>query len=289
MSDEQSLSTFAKNLIIPANFLRLEHITDTAAISELEHWKRDATSVLQDILHIVRTKESLPADIQSDVLFAVVPFASNYALDRDGALQAPYENESWIVSDSQVAADGKELFLSASKKSLCQHNLQAIISSPLLSPSLALITQILANKLKPIFKLSPHPNLHAETGRKVTNRPGGPLAVHDYYEEQKWKEYPGVEKIILWCVSGLQVHLMHHGFDSYSRWVLQENAYETIWHLLIPPIMALLDDYEAKNKLHGVVIVQQMLLSVPKDLLRRTGVDGLLRQVGFSLLEYTTF
>ena len=43
--------------------------------------------------------------------------------------------------------------------------------------------------------------------------------------------------------------------------------------------MTLLDDYEAKYKLWGVRIVLEMLKHVPKDLLRRTGVDGLLRSV----------
>uniref|UniRef100_A0A8H7XS72 Uncharacterized protein n=1 Tax=Psilocybe cubensis TaxID=181762 RepID=A0A8H7XS72_PSICU len=242
MSNEERLTTLTQKLQIPPNFLRIEHITDTAAISELERWKRDAASVLQDILHIIKTKQSLPVDTQSDVLFRTLPFASNHILDRDGIIQVSYGDEPWMSPDSRYAAD-------------------AIISSPVLSHSLNLITQILEYKLKPIFKLSPHPNLHAETGRKVTNRPGGPLAVHDYYEEQKWKEYPGVEKIVLWCISGLQ-----------------ENVYETMWHLLIPPVMTLLDDFEARNKLHGVIIVRQMLSNVPKVLLRRTGVDGLLRQ-----------
>ncbi|PPQ68581.1 hypothetical protein CVT25_005424 [Psilocybe cyanescens] len=247
-----SLSTLAQNLKIPPDFLRLEYITDTVVLSELEHWKHGATSMLEDILQIVRAKEreSLPVDIRGDVLFAALPFSSQPIPNKDGSLQAPYGNEPWISSDSQLIAND-------------------ILSSNLLSPSPDLITQILAHKLKPIFKFSPHPHLHVETGRKVFSHVGGPLAVHDYYEDQKWKEYPGVEKIILWCVSGIQ-----------------ENAYETMWHLLIPPIMTLLDDYEARNKLHGVVIVQQMLLSVQKDLLRRTGVDGLLRQSLKTSLSY---
>lgn len=52
-----------------------------------------------------------------------------------------------------------------------------------------------------------------------------------------------------------------------------------MWHLIIPPVMTLLDDFEAKYKLQGVFEVQEMLQRVPKDLLKRTGVDGLLRQV----------
>lgn len=43
--------------------------------------------------------------------------------------------------------------------------------------------------------------------------------------------------------------------------------------------MTLLDDYEARYKLRGVAIVSVMLQHVPKALLKRTGVDGLIRSV----------
>ena len=52
--------------------------------------------------------------------------------------------------------------------------------------------------------------------------------------------------------------------------------------------MTLLDDYEAKYKLWGVRIVLEMLRHVPKDLLRRTGVDGLLRSVSISSVSLHT-
>ena len=61
---------------------------------------------------------------------------------------------------------------------------------------------------------------------------------------------------------------MHQGVD-----------YERLWHLIIPPVMTYLDDYEAPYKLLGVRIVSEMLKTVPKDLLRRTGIDGLLLPV----------
>jgi len=41
-------------------------------------------------------------------------------------------------------------------------------------------------------------------------------------------------------------------------------------------VMTLLDDYEAPYKLRGIKIVSEMLERVPKDLLKRTGVDELL-------------
>ena len=62
---------------------------------------------------------------------------------------------------------------------------------------------------------------------------------------------------------------------------IQTQAYEGLWHLVIPPVMTLLDDYEAAYKLRGIRIVAEMLDRVPKDLLMRTGVDALLFTVRF--------
>jgi Tti2 family len=56
----------------------------------------------------------------------------------------------------------------------------------------------------------------------------------------------------------------------------QALAYEGLWHLIIPPVMTLLDDYEAPYKIHGIKIVSELFHRVPIDLLKRTGIDGLL-------------
>ena len=48
--------------------------------------------------------------------------------------------------------------------------------------------------------------------------------------------------------------------------------------------MTFLDDYEARYKLQGVTIVRELLRRVSTDLLKRTGIDGLLRTVRSSTL-----
>jgi hypothetical protein len=55
--------------------------------------------------------------------------------------------------------------------------------------------------------------------------------------------------------------------------------YDRLWHLVVPPVMTLLDDYEVVYKLRGIAIISQMLKTVPPDLLRRTGVDELIFSV----------
>jgi len=88
---------------------------------------------------------------------------------------------------------------------------------------------------------------------------GGPMAMQDYYDDQRWKEYPGIGKVCFWCVCHVQ-----------------SDAYEYMWHLLIPPVMALLDDYEVRFKLQGVLLVQHILEHAPQGLMKRTGINGLI-------------
>lgn len=50
--------------------------------------------------------------------------------------------------------------------------------------------------------------------------------------------------------------------------------------------MTLLDDYELRFKLQGVLAVQAMLKHVPVDVLKRTGMHALLRSVRFESLLF---
>ncbi|KAF7330792.1 hypothetical protein MVEN_02418400 [Mycena venus] len=125
-------------------------------------------------------------------------------------------------------------------------------------PTLPLVVQVLQHNVKPIFRSNPHPSINLETGRKLARPAGGPLASQDFYDSQTWKDHPGASNIVLWCVRNIPSH-----------------AYEDLWHLVIPPLMALLDDYEARYKLMGVTITSVMLERVPASVLKRTGVDSL--------------
>ncbi|KAF7982341.1 hypothetical protein HWV62_29056 [Athelia sp. TMB] len=109
-------------------------------------------------------------------------------------------------------------------------------------PSTQLLQIILRERIKPIFQANPHPHLNASTGRKLPEGVGGHLAYQDYYDGQH----------------------------------IQTGMYENLWHLIIPPVMTLQDDYEVFYKLQGISISQEMIKRVPKELLRRTGVDELL-------------
>ncbi|KAJ3551934.1 hypothetical protein NM688_g4421 [Phlebia brevispora] len=118
-----------------------------------------------------------------------------------------------------------------------------------------LVERVLSHHIKPIFQKNPHPDVNPETGRKSTRS----AAQLDYYEGQEWKRYPGILNVLSWCVRHIE-----------------GTNYERLWHLVIPPAMTLLDDYEARYKIPGVRVISEMLDRVPPELLRRTGIDGLI-------------
>ena len=74
------------------------------------------------------------------------------------------------------------------------------------SPSRELVSVVLTDKLRPIFKSSPHPHLSPQTGRKLARPAGGSMAMQDYYEGQLWKQHPGIANVVLWCVDALEVN-----------------------------------------------------------------------------------
>ncbi|KAJ7762837.1 hypothetical protein DFH07DRAFT_739057 [Mycena maculata] len=148
-------------------------------------------------------------------------------------------DDAWVAPDSRVVA----------------HDILHRFSAP----PLPLIVQVLQYNVKPLFRSNPHPSLNLETGRKLARPAGGPMASQDFYDGQTWKEHPGASNIVIWCVRHIP-----------------STAYEELWHLVIPPVMALLDDYEARYKLMGVRITTLMLERVPASVLKRTGVDSLL-------------
>lgn len=138
-----------------------------------------------------------------------------------------------------------------------------VLSSEILGllgePSLYLLEEVFTKRIKPVFQANPHPMLNLETGRKLPRSAGGYAAAQDAYEGQLWKVHPGIGNVILWCVR-----------------CIDADAYERLWYLVVPPMMTLLDDFEARYKLLGIQIVNAMLEHVPLSLLNRTGISELI-------------
>ncbi|TFK22203.1 hypothetical protein FA15DRAFT_644541 [Coprinopsis marcescibilis] len=257
------LSSLLESLKIPVEFLRYDEI-ELEQRQRLERWKIAAIENLQQLKRIVKgnavdSGESLRVVDRADIILATAPFAwSLESLDLQ-AKGCVFEEErkvlhrecSWILTESQTIA----------------HDIIAILNTQ----DQLVLKQILSDAIKPAFLSSnPHPSINSQTGKSLQPsqilRPpqqGGFSSVtQDFYESegQRWKTWVGLGAILYCCVSNLQ-----------------ESTYEGVWHLVIPPLMTYLDDYQAPYKLWGLIIADAMLKRVPPSLLWKTGIDGLLR------------
>ncbi|OAX39247.1 hypothetical protein K503DRAFT_101001 [Rhizopogon vinicolor AM-OR11-026] len=170
---------------------------------------------------------------------------------RHGITNLPV-NEQADIAACVSAFDGFGEWIADDAPSLARS-----ILDPLTAPHIppVVLTRILTHHIRPAFTANPHPRLNLQTGRKLHE-----LAdTQDAYAGQVWKTRVGTANVLGWCLRNVDA-----------------NTYESVWHLIIPPVMTLLDDFEASYKLQGVRLVSDLLSCVPPELLKRTGVDGLL-------------
>ncbi|KAJ4472023.1 hypothetical protein J3R30DRAFT_3659960 [Lentinula aciculospora] len=158
------------------------------------------------------------------------------------------------VIAAAVSFDGENSWTSPES-----HALATEILSDFSEPDSSLMFQLLETDVNPLFRPSLHPSLNPSTGRKLDRPAGGPMGTQDFYETQTWKKYPAAGNLVSWC-------LRH----------IQSQDYDRLWYLVIPPIMTFLDDYQVPYKLEGVRMVEELLQHVPREILKRTGVDGLI-------------
>lgn len=121
-----------------------------------------------------------------------------------------------------------------------------------------LVRYMLSTTFRPLF--SAHPKLNPCTGRVLPASKAGDLL--DWYSTGSWRSSPGLASVVRAVVEEL-------GPDEV----------EGVWGELLPPVLAYVDDYEPRNKLVGVGIVDCLLGVVSGSLLTRTGVGQVLSQV----------
>ncbi|KAG2130971.1 uncharacterized protein EDB93DRAFT_945759 [Suillus bovinus] len=170
---------------------------------------------------------------------------------RQGIQSLPVDEQADIAA-SVAAFDGPGEWIADDASALALS-----ILDPLTKPHIhpLVLTRILTYYLKPSFAANPHPRLNLQTGRKLPQ----PADTQDAYEGQVWKTRIGTGNVLGWCLRNIEA-----------------STYESVWHLILPPVMTYLDDFEAPYKLRGVQLVSDLLFRVPPELLKRTGVDGLL-------------
>jgi len=121
-----------------------------------------------------------------------------------------------------------------------------------------LIRHFLTLTVRPLFAKKQTRNVTTQ-GRKVTSQPVLPGrfvgAEEDEEASRPWKSDAFVVDMLNWIVTSLDSKLV-----------------EEFWPLLLPPILALLDDMEVKYKAVGCTLLSSLLATTPPALLARTGL-----------------
>jgi hypothetical protein len=129
----------------------------------------------------------------------------------------------------------------------------------------SLLVRILSNHIKPLFASTPHPMVNLESGRKLPRPAGGANSAADMYDHQAWKTNLGIANILRYCIESMEV-----------------SELEQRWPLLVPPIMTISDDREAKWRMRILPCISSLIEKAPADLLRRTGLQDLLQEVSIT-------
>ena len=125
--------------------------------------------------------------------------------------------------------------------------------------SSALVRHFLTLTIRPLFAKA-RPTTVTDAGRKntATVLPKKMIMVNmDDSVTKPWKNEREAYALDLlrWCVCAVD-----------------ERKVEKIWPQIVPPLLALVDDWEAKYKILGVELVKQLLEVTPPALLERTGL-----------------
>ncbi|GJN89341.1 hypothetical protein Rhopal_002321-T1 [Rhodotorula paludigena] len=138
-----------------------------------------------------------------------------------------------------------------------QHLVYSLLTDP---PHirLPLLRHILSVSLPPSFKS--HPKINPETGRVLARPRGGDSGLNDWFDESEadarsWRRQAGLASVVKVIIEALE-----------------PGEVEDVWPLLLPPLLAYLDDFESGNKLVGMSLLDSLLDKTDESLLRRTGV-----------------
>ncbi|PKI85808.1 hypothetical protein MVES_000632 [Malassezia vespertilionis] len=155
----------------------------------------------------------------------------------------------------------------------------------------SVVEQILSVYIRPIFASA------AQLGRVDTESGRAGMAARNSTSSHLWhKQEPtppwakrenigghtslGAQNVLAWCASSLVT------VSDTSRW-------ESLWFLLVPPIMVLLDAPGAEAKLYGASIVSRLVpqstsTHIPVSLLQRTGLAQLFQEALERALHHIT-
>ena len=139
--------------------------------------------------------------------------------------------------------------------------------------SLDVAQRLLSHDLRALFGSRAHPSVHADTGRALPRPRGGNAPGSEYPDDQPWK---AATAEALGCWRLLRVCIVAAGADV-----------ERIWPLAMPPLLALIDDFDSPYRIRGLHALQPLLdRREAHVLLRRTGLGQLIRKSIATSLTY---
>ncbi|CAO3661744.1 unnamed protein product [Umbelopsis vinacea] len=132
------------------------------------------------------------------------------------------------------------------------------------------LVNILEEQVRPNFQKHSHPALdkRLQHGRYVDK-----TLNFDFHENQAWKDA---------------------GSSGYAtidivEWIIQSassDQLQPVYHMIAPPILITLDDYDTSYKLRGVRLIQAMLSKVDVTALRKSGLGKVFIESLFQCLTY---
>lgn len=137
----------------------------------------------------------------------------------------------------------------------------------------ALVLHFLKLTIRPLFAKA-RPSNVTDTGRKVTTTQLPPKMTTESMDDSVNKPWKSSKN--------------DHALDL-LRWVvgvMSEELVEEVWHLVVPPVLTLIDDWEAQYKRLGVQLLREVLEVTPPLLLKRTGLGDVFEDALMPCLTY---
>ena len=152
----------------------------------------------------------------------------------------------------------------------------------------SMILELLSKVVQPVFAAS-KPRAITQAARRAINPLPEPVSASEDERQMKpWKyERFYVVVTLRWVVTLMEVR---PGEPSYSVVIMFNGSKKQTtgihWRLIVPAVLALLDDGETVSKLRGCKLLQTLLHSTPASLLLTTGIGEVFTDALFPFLSY---
>lgn len=129
---------------------------------------------------------------------------------------------------------------------------------------------MLRSVVRPLFsRTQPNPSLTPEGRKRIVPKARDQPLFSEEEAQKPWKRDPFVFPVLQWAI------------DS-----LHPSSVESTWPLLVPPVLALIDDHEIKFKTIGCTLLQRLLARASPNFLKRTGLAGVFEEAVTPCLSY---